>query len=453
MSKSAIKQSVKSLQSTETSRESRKIGKDLKIGDQMTARIVTCAGDPGLTEPFFFDILSRFLIVVLEPCDVVPTNSNLLKRFALVKRPRPLWIDCPSTPDITPANKQGNMRRKDYLGNINIGSTANYTINTIPQLDTEYTIGETITIKKIPKEYATQSGLFVSQFANTDFSTYYNGPQWATSEVKAGGPDYEAFRKSEDGIGGNPLNETMDWSPAYWTSHGSGLKQSDLLEIDKHGRNRGPHWLKLKPLYTAGKTYAHPVKPTRGHESGYEVPGEKVEKLNAKGAIQSINDRLTGTITENNYWMILHYYLVDSFLQESYPQYATTVKELALGAHRYQQPNGLAVNRQTRKGVYSENLFPNATESSEVHHIKNSLGGSTPVLVSKRDNSYLNLNLLFTFCEFEDTNTGNKQRNTRDECMPLVIASPNNFPTPKERKLGSILYEPAYAKVVAAQNP
>jgi hypothetical protein len=36
--------------------------------------------------------------------------------------------------------------------------------------------------------------------------------------------------------------------------------------------------------------------------------------------------------------------------------------------------------------------------------------------------------------------------------MPLVIASPNNFPTPKERKIGSILYNPAYAKVVAAQE-
>jgi len=343
---------------------------------------------------------------------------------------------------------------KDYLGNINIGSTANYTINTIPQLDTEYTIGETITIKKIPKEYATQSDLFNSQFSNVDFTTYYNGPQWATSAVGAGGPDFEAYRKGQSGIGGNPLNETMDWSPAYWTSHGSGLKQSDLLQIDKHGKNRGPHWLKLRPLYTAGKIYAHPVKPPRYPETGYEVPGERVEKHNNKGPIAGTpNDRLTGTITENNYWIILHYYLVDSFLQESFPQYAATIRELALGAHRYQQPNGFAVNRQTRKYAYSENLFPNATESSQVHYVKNSLGGSTPVLVPKRDNSYLNKNMLFNFCEFEDTNTANKQRNTRDECMPLVIASPNNFPTPKERKLGSILYSPAYAKVVAAQNP
>ena len=262
---SATKNSVKRLQNTETEKKIKK-AEELKIGDQMTARIVTCAGDPGLTEPYFFDILSRFIIVCFEPCTVVPTNSNVLKRFALVKRPRHLWIDCPGAPDLDPANGQGSMRRKDYFGNINIGSTANYTINTIPQLDTEYTIGETITIKKIPTERATQSDIFNSQFSNVDFDTYYNGPQWATSEVKAGGEaeggqGYEAYRKGETGIGGNPMNETMGWSAAYWTSHGSGLKEGDLQQIGLKGKNRGPHWLKLKPLYKAGKVYAHPVKP------------------------------------------------------------------------------------------------------------------------------------------------------------------------------------------------
>ena len=424
----------------------------------MQARVITCAGDPGLTEPFFFDILSRFVVVMFEPCTVVPTNSNVLKRFGLVKRPRHLWIDCPGTPDITPANNQGNMRRKDYLGNINIGSTANYTINTIPQLDTEYTIGETITIKRIPRERATQSDIFTSQFTNTDFNNYYNGPQWATSAVGSGGKKngFEAYRKGETGIGGNPLNDTMDWSAAYWTSHGSGFKEVDLsLAIDKEGRNRGPHWLKLYPLYKAGKTYAHPVKPKRAHEKGYDVPGENVEKINSKGAMQAApNSRLTGTITENNFWLILHYYLIDSFLQEQFPEFAQDIKELGMQRHRYQQPNGYARDKDTGAPVYSENLFPSVKESvKSIHYVKNASGAPVAAVPQPTaDKNYINKNMLFTFCEWEDTNQGNKQRNTRDECMPLVIASPNNFPTPKERKIGSILYNPAYAKVVAAQE-
>ena len=41
---------------------SKKIGEDDKIGDEIQAKVIACAGDPGLTEPFFFDILSRFII-------------------------------------------------------------------------------------------------------------------------------------------------------------------------------------------------------------------------------------------------------------------------------------------------------------------------------------------------------------------------------------------------------
>ncbi len=31
-----------------------------KIGDEVEMRVVACAGDPGLTEPWLFDILSRW---------------------------------------------------------------------------------------------------------------------------------------------------------------------------------------------------------------------------------------------------------------------------------------------------------------------------------------------------------------------------------------------------------
>ena len=45
-----------------------------------------------------------------------------------------------------------------------------------------------------------------------------------------------------------------------------------------------------------------------------------------------------------------------------------------------------------------------------------------------------------------------KQRVEVNECMPLIIASPNQFPTPKYRQAGAIVYLPSYSVVSAAQD-
>ena len=194
------------------------------------------------------------------------------------------------------------------------------------------------------------------------------------------------------------------------------------------------------------------------------------------------DSRFIGTATPNTFAMILHVYLVDSMLREVHPSYSSTVAALAEGKHRYQQAAGkfycdctknnnacgattqidcanlggewvsTSRTKNPKTGVEQDNyplLVPRWRSSSYVDE----QGVAQPNNKKVGDKSYINVNLKFTYVEWEDTNQGNKQRLSRDECMPLVIASPNNFPTPKERKLGSIVYEPAYATVVAAQNP
>ena len=46
-------------QNSRINNSSKKVGEDDKIGDEIQAKVVACAGDPGLTEPFFFVIFSR----------------------------------------------------------------------------------------------------------------------------------------------------------------------------------------------------------------------------------------------------------------------------------------------------------------------------------------------------------------------------------------------------------
>ena len=478
---------IESNQNTRTANNSKAVGEDDKIGDEVQAKVVACAGDPGLSEPYFFDILSRFVIVMIEPCSKVPTNANYRKKFLLVRRPRHLWVDCPAAPDLTPTNSHASTRRKDYLGNINIGNVANYTINTIPQLDTDYTIGETLTIRKTVKEFAGQSPIFVSQFTNTDFKNFYAGamaqnPSDSGKGILNGGTGPGTTGNSDSTTGGNPNKEVMEWTNDYWTTHGTAYNAEST---------RGPEWFKLKPLLGASGTYSGPVKPKRLADPNTETPGEAVltqtgnlepvRYKNHAGAVgggefldgDDNNDRSTAEPGTSVFWLILHYYLIDSFMREQYPAFTSTIEQLQKGEHRYQTKavgKGF-YDKRRQKLVSSENLFPGPNENSKyiavngqkiaaalqqgvVEHsstVKDEQTGAVHE-VPKIDRSFIDKNVTFSFCEWEDVNSGNKQRSSRDECMPLVIASPNNFPTPKERAIGAIIYEPAYAKVAAAQN-
>lgn len=57
------------------------------------------------------------------------------------------------------------------------------------------------------------------------------------------------------------------------------------------------------------------------------------------------------------------------------------------------------------------------------------------------DRVYLN------FCGFEDVNIGGKARVATNECLPLVVTTPNSFPMPSTRAIGTIVYNPTYSPI------
>jgi len=398
------------------------------IGDDVLMRVVACAGDPGVSEPWFFDILSRFIICMKEPVSHVPTNSKMFKQFFLVKRPRHLWVDSSGAPDVTEGYFHAGTRRKDYLGNVNIGHPNGYSVNTIPLMDTEYSVGDLISARKVKAEYATNSNIFISAFENGDFDQYYAN----VDSVNVGGK-----RTGKNSVmGGSYLEEVMSWSNDYWTSHGGGLSREQLQAANRMNHD----FFQLKPLMPAAARYGAPVKPPRAEDTSLNVKG------NRRGQVTSTpGPRTVGTPTANMYWMILHYYRIDGAMREFHPASSGTIDKLQKGVHRY-QTDGIGQNAlgQPKQG---KQLF-----GMVLGEVKDS-GGAVMATEIVGDHSFINQNIPFGLVEWEDTNQANRQRTNRDDCMPLVIASPNNFPIPKERKIGSILYSPAYSTVVAAQNP
>jgi len=415
--------------------------KDEHIGSEAPMRVVACAGDPGLSETFFFDILSRFIICMKEPVSYVPTNKNKERQFFLVKRPRHLWVDASGAPDLSAENKAAGTRRKDYLGNINIGHPNGYSIDTIPQMDTEYTVGQPIMARKIAPERATESSVFISAFPNTDFSNYIQN----INRVRSAGT-----RVGANGIGGNELHDVMSWSDDYWTSHGGGLSKEQLTAA---GRG-GVEYHQLKPLMPAAPRYGGPINPLRAMDmelaaGQQDMGGNSVDVKNNSGAMLSPpGSRTVGSPGGNSFWLVLHYYRIDGFMREAHPSFSGTIEALQVGKHRFQN-DGMVKHASTGVVQQGKNIFK---MGEQVIKEKQSDGSTVNHTTITGDMRFINKNIAFSFVEWEDTNQGNKQRISRDECMPLVIASPNNFPIPKERKLGAIVYTPSYATVVAAQD-
>lgn len=91
-----------------------------------------------------------------------------------------------------------------------------------------------------------------------------------------------------------------------------------------------------------------------------------------------------------------------------------------------------------------------STKTNMLNQIfQGTFGGAT--LVYSANGGYLFQNRIYTLMsmvEYEDTNYGNKQRVPTNECVPLVVTTPNSFPTPKSRIAGTISYNPSYATIV-----
>jgi hypothetical protein len=286
--------------------------------DVMDARVIANYGDPGLDENYHFDILSRFVIVMIESSFRVPTNDKWSKTFAVVARPKNLWVDVEQGRVENP----NSQKRSDYSGNVSIGVAGNFTVAGIPPINTPYALGELIKIKKLANPIKVgEDTTFVSQFSDTPVS-------------------YE-------------------------------------------------NW------HTAGSTLSY-----------FSNTQSRIDALRNKTVVQWDSTNLF------KYFITLYKY-----------QYEAFALTLALG-------NSVLTN-------FMASAFDNSLPST--HPIYDGHGGYVFKSADHVD---------FYAAEFEDININNKQRVSSNECIPLIVTTPNTFPTPKSRALGTIAYNPTYATII-----
>lgn len=286
------------------------------------ARVIANYGDPGLQEDYHFDILSRYIIVMFESCDRIPTIDKWWKMFAVVRRPQQLWINAQGGVAASPSSQQ----RSDALGNINVGYAANYSVNGIAPINQPYTLGERIKIKKI------------------------SNPQ-TTSDTNP------TFFQSAFTV----------WTPST-SQYGSWYNQGATL----------PYFLNNSQLV-------------------YGLYNQTIQPINNNG-------------------------LFSMFLSKSqYESFILTINQNA--------------NQLTIQNLQS--IFDG------------SWGGFTQVYDA--NGGYLFGNGLtfqtLNMVEYDDINIGNKSRIATSQCIPLVVTTPDSFPTPSVRSVGTINYTPTYATI------
>lgn len=298
--------------------EKRKTAQNVR-SEILDARVIANYGDPGLDEDYHFDILSRYVVVMIESCYRVLTTDKWFKMLAIVQRPRQLWIEANGGNSGNPTTQ----KRADAYGNVNVGAVSNYSVNGISRLNEAYTLGETIKIRKLPHPNTVSTN---PAFFRTDFQTWEEGQK-----------TYNA-----------------------WHSEGSTLP------------------------YIAD-----------------DPNGTKLTGLRQK-TIQPV----TGDWLFNFY---LNKYQYESFMLSFADSSVTSnLSKIFQGEWRQGTP------------VYTAN------------------GG---YLFDAR--KYV----LLSSCEYEDVNIGNKARVGTNDCVPLVVTTPNSFPTPKVRAVGTINYNPSYSPI------
>lgn len=128
--------------------EIQKTNKNTK-SDIKDAVVIANYGDPGIDEDYHADILSRYVICMLESANRVLTFQKWAKMIVFVKRPEELWI---KYKDGFNAQNLSTLRRADATLNMNVGRAGAYSVDTIPRINYPYTLGERIKIKQIDRQ-------------------------------------------------------------------------------------------------------------------------------------------------------------------------------------------------------------------------------------------------------------------------------------------------------------
>lgn len=140
----------------------------------LEAKVIANYGDPGLDENYHFDILSKYIIVMIESSYRIPTTNKWNKLFAVVSRPNHLWINVEEGKSDSP----NSQKRSDASGNVSVGLSENFSVAGIPRINYPYQIGELIKIKKLANPLKLgRDNIFISQFNESNQPNYQ---QWHT---------------------------------------------------------------------------------------------------------------------------------------------------------------------------------------------------------------------------------------------------------------------------------
>jgi hypothetical protein len=154
--------------------------KNLKTKDAIfDATVVANYGDPGLTEDYHADILSRYVICAIESSNRVLTNGKYKNILVVVRRPQSLWISYQGGFINNPVSQ---IRIDSSSLNSNVGAAGNYSVNSIGQINTPYTLGQRIKIKLLKNPdslYLTKSNTFFQSACSLWGGAYssYQGTQ------------------------------------------------------------------------------------------------------------------------------------------------------------------------------------------------------------------------------------------------------------------------------------
>lgn len=143
------------------------------------ATVIANYGDPGLDEDYQFDLLSRYVICMIESSNRVVTTNQFQNMIVAVKRPYALWIDYQGGMAASPNIQQ----RIDKQLNSNLGPASDYTTNNIPRINNPYNLGDKIKIKLIKNQqyhYILNGDTFFQSTCQAP--TYWGSPSAAATQ-------------------------------------------------------------------------------------------------------------------------------------------------------------------------------------------------------------------------------------------------------------------------------
>lgn len=257
----------------------------------LDARVVANYGDPGTSENYFFDILSRYVVVMIESCDRVPTLDKYLNMFAIVKRPEYLWISAVGGNTGNPSTQ----KRADNSGNVNVGLASSFSTSGIASINRPYYLGEKIKIRKLsqPLTYSTSPSFFTSDFSRWASDTFLYG-DWHTS-----GSSIPYFANDAYKIQ-SLKNKTIEPSTIalyfnfylnkYQFEAFSLNNNTDSSVLSNLTRIFSGQWTSGTPIYTANGGYVFGNKTKYGDGSYILLAGCEYEDLNTNNKARTTSN-------------------------------------------------------------------------------------------------------------------------------------------------------------------